>query len=294
MMRRRPPPRPRPARTRETIDLWVSDFLDRPAARDVAARVGAAAQDVLGAFLDGVLPRRQAARRRRGRGREPRLPRPRARRSRSTAGRARPCPSSSPRSSPTSRTRAASPAAARIAARVRAAEPAFRDRAAGKAPDLTRRAAKIGRNDPCPCGSGRKYKQCCLRTLGAERLPPVAGDRRGDALGARAGGTDADALETGPDLAAVRRRRERSVPRRPRARAPFARTTSLARGPTCARGRGALRERRRGPGGGEHVGASERDRHRRVDDGAASDGGGHCGGDARGLRRLPTGSGIGT
>lgn len=22
--------------------------------------------------------------------------------------------------------------------------------------------AKTGRNDPCPCGSGRKYKQCCL------------------------------------------------------------------------------------------------------------------------------------
>jgi len=22
---------------------------------------------------------------------------------------------------------------------------------------------KVGRNDPCPCGSGRKYKQCCLR-----------------------------------------------------------------------------------------------------------------------------------
>ena len=21
---------------------------------------------------------------------------------------------------------------------------------------------KIGRNSPCPCGSGRKYKQCCL------------------------------------------------------------------------------------------------------------------------------------
>ena len=20
---------------------------------------------------------------------------------------------------------------------------------------------KVGRNDPCPCGSGRKYKQCC-------------------------------------------------------------------------------------------------------------------------------------
>lgn len=21
---------------------------------------------------------------------------------------------------------------------------------------------KIGRNDKCPCGSGKKYKQCCL------------------------------------------------------------------------------------------------------------------------------------
>ncbi|VFS66460.1 Predicted metal-binding protein related to the C-terminal domain of SecA [Kluyvera cryocrescens] len=23
-------------------------------------------------------------------------------------------------------------------------------------------AQKVGRNDPCPCGSGKKYKQCCL------------------------------------------------------------------------------------------------------------------------------------
>jgi uncharacterized protein len=23
------------------------------------------------------------------------------------------------------------------------------------------RSAKVGRNDPCPCGSGRKYKKCC-------------------------------------------------------------------------------------------------------------------------------------
>jgi SEC-C motif-containing protein len=22
---------------------------------------------------------------------------------------------------------------------------------------------KVGRNDPCPCGSGKKYKQCCLK-----------------------------------------------------------------------------------------------------------------------------------
>jgi len=22
--------------------------------------------------------------------------------------------------------------------------------------------ARVGRNDPCPCGSGRKFKKCCL------------------------------------------------------------------------------------------------------------------------------------
>jgi len=23
---------------------------------------------------------------------------------------------------------------------------------------------KIGRNDPCPCGSGKKFKKCCLNS----------------------------------------------------------------------------------------------------------------------------------
>jgi uncharacterized protein len=26
---------------------------------------------------------------------------------------------------------------------------------------LRRTAPKFGRNDPCPCGSGKKYKRCC-------------------------------------------------------------------------------------------------------------------------------------
>jgi SEC-C motif len=26
----------------------------------------------------------------------------------------------------------------------------------------TRRTINVGRNDPCPCGSGKKYKKCCL------------------------------------------------------------------------------------------------------------------------------------
>ena len=28
---------------------------------------------------------------------------------------------------------------------------------------IVRDQPKIGRNDPCPCGSGKKYKKCCLR-----------------------------------------------------------------------------------------------------------------------------------
>jgi len=34
---------------------------------------------------------------------------------------------------------------------------------------------KAGRNDPCPCGSGKKYKHCCLeRDRAAELAPAIA------------------------------------------------------------------------------------------------------------------------
>ena len=38
-----------------------------------------------------------------------------------------------------------------------------KDESVGKAP-VKRVEKKIGSNDPCPCGSGRKYKHCCGRT----------------------------------------------------------------------------------------------------------------------------------
>jgi hypothetical protein len=150
---------------RETIDLWVSDFLERPTATGPAARVGAEAAAVLAQFLEGACHG----------GKSPAeiegtevahslldhlsgLTLPPDRRAavpelvaaflsdleevgRLAGGRA-------------------------LAAQVRAAAPAFRERAAGKPPSIARVAPKIGRNDPCPCGSGRKYKQCCLKTLG--------------------------------------------------------------------------------------------------------------------------------
>ena len=32
---------------------------------------------------------------------------------------------------------------------------------------------KAGRNDPCPCGSGKKYKKCCLANSEAEDVSAV-------------------------------------------------------------------------------------------------------------------------
>ena len=31
-------------------------------------------------------------------------------------------------------------------------------------------ANTIGRNDPCPCGSGKKYKKCCLNRMNGDPL----------------------------------------------------------------------------------------------------------------------------
>ncbi len=45
-----------------------------------------------------------------------------------------------------------------------------------KSHTFVREGKKIGRNDPCPCGSGKKYKNCCGR-------PGASGDQ-GDAAAA--------------------------------------------------------------------------------------------------------------
>ena len=36
-----------------------------------------------------------------------------------------------------------------------------KDDSEGKSKKKPKKVAKVGRNDPCPCGSGKKYKQCC-------------------------------------------------------------------------------------------------------------------------------------
>ena len=37
---------------------------------------------------------------------------------------------------------------------------------------LVRRGKKVGRNEKCTCGSGKKYKHCCLPKIKANELPP--------------------------------------------------------------------------------------------------------------------------
>jgi hypothetical protein len=52
-----------------------------------------------------------------------------------------------------------------IAPNVRAIHAYWLERRADYAPDarpVRRSEPRVGRNDPCPCGSGKKYKKCCL------------------------------------------------------------------------------------------------------------------------------------
>jgi len=37
----------------------------------------------------------------------------------------------------------------------------FKEGVPGVRKPIMREEPKVGRNDPCPCGSGRKYKKCC-------------------------------------------------------------------------------------------------------------------------------------
>jgi preprotein translocase subunit SecA len=48
--------------------------------------------------------------------------------------------------------------------RERVAEPTSTNHDDSVKREPIRKEKKAGRNDPCPCGSGKKYKNCCGRT----------------------------------------------------------------------------------------------------------------------------------
>jgi preprotein translocase subunit SecA len=50
-------------------------------------------------------------------------------------------------------------------ARARGTAPPAEDAEEGPRPEPVRKGERVGRNDPCPCGSGKKYKKCCGKDL---------------------------------------------------------------------------------------------------------------------------------
>ena len=65
-----------------------------------------------------------------------------------------------PREQPIRRVQVASPLVAGLDGGVKK-KPIVKKRATST---VVKDGARVGRNDPCPCGSGKKYKNCCLRS----------------------------------------------------------------------------------------------------------------------------------
>jgi hypothetical protein len=41
----------------------------------------------------------------------------------------------------------------------------FRDDGTVRGATFAKKYTDVGRNDPCPCGSGKKFKKCCMETI---------------------------------------------------------------------------------------------------------------------------------
>jgi hypothetical protein len=146
-----------PPEVAETIDLWVSDFLDRPAAAESREALGESAAEALRAFLAGAcaggrspadLEEADVAHGLLDHAPEPAPP-----------GDALPRAVADLLEDLEDQGRLAG--GRRLGAHARALLPAWRERSR-TGTTLTRPGSKVGRNDPCPCGSGLKYKKCCL------------------------------------------------------------------------------------------------------------------------------------
>ncbi|WP_394828509.1 SEC-C metal-binding domain-containing protein [Pendulispora albinea] len=74
-------------------------------------------------------------------------------------------------------------------------------------------AIKIGRNDPCHCGSGNKYKKCHLPTDEAARSAELAAKAAAAAAAAAAEAENAEKDEATSGEAGFRNPQARSVPK---------------------------------------------------------------------------------
>lgn len=56
---------------------------------------------------------------------------------------------------------------------------------------------KVGRNDPCPCGSGKKYKHCCYGTDSEKHEEPEQAAASADEVAAESDESPATAKRRG-------------------------------------------------------------------------------------------------
>ena len=71
----------------------------------------------------------------------------------------------------------------------------------------TQTTARPGRNDPCRCGSGKKYKQCCLekddKKAAAARATAATAEEAPATLGAKPGASQIFIFTDGDDPAGI-------------------------------------------------------------------------------------------
>jgi hypothetical protein len=149
----------------DTIGLWVSDFCDSQALRDQDPAVREQAPEVLAAFLEGACAQRDV---------EPRdieeadlkpaLLEHVGSVSMTDAARAG-VPSLCAAFLGEMQAQGRLAGGRRLGLYVRALRGPFLTASQGRTEQLHGPETKLGRNDPCPCGSGRKYKKCCMGLL---------------------------------------------------------------------------------------------------------------------------------
>ena len=151
---------------RERIEHWVSDFVDSPRAREVAPVVREWAPEVLVRFLEAACEVRDVA---------PDEVEEADLRPALLEGVARlDLPASVREHVPAlcgaflaeMEAQGRLGGGASLGLLAKALKGAYLEAASGKPKPIVAPAAKVGRNDPCPCGSGLKYKRCCLGRLG--------------------------------------------------------------------------------------------------------------------------------
>ena len=148
---------------RQTIDGWVGDFADAPAFHELPAPAKEYAPEILPAFLVRACEERDI---------EPgELEESDLKPALLEGVGALQLPASARAAAPdlcaafltTLETQGRLAGGRALGLFVRALRSAYEEQTSDTPKPIVNPGARIGRNTPCPCGSGKKYKNCCMR-----------------------------------------------------------------------------------------------------------------------------------